>query len=156
MTVLPSPPGCDGRAALQVVDCDTNVVALFQLGEVAGIVYRRQIGLTRPASHHTGRESYDRFLGYALPRRERVAKRVKVNGNIAGPKPGDVLSFEDSTVAAPVLGARMTTMLTFPRESPDQPSKADFLPSDTGAWEVVYVKQLASKLGKVRVYVRAL
>ncbi len=84
-----------------------------------------------------------------------MAKRVKVNGNIAGPKPGDVLSFEDSAVVAPALGARMTTLLTFPRESPDQPSKADFLPSDAGRWEVVYVKHLANKLGTVRVYIKA-
>ncbi len=85
-----------------------------------------------------------------------MAKRVKVNGNIAGPKPGDVLSFEDSVVAAPALGARMTTLLTFPRAGLDQPSKADFRPSDAGMWEVVYVKQLANRHGKVRVYVRAL
>ena len=85
-----------------------------------------------------------------------MAKRLKQNGNIAGPKPGDVLSFEDSVGAAPALGAQMTTLLTFPRESPDQPSTADFLPSDTGTWEVVYVKHLATKLGTVRVYVKAL
>ncbi len=85
-----------------------------------------------------------------------MAKRVKVNGNIAGPKPGDVLSFEDSAVAAPALGARMTTLLTFPRESADQPSRTDFRPSDAGTWEVVYIKQLANKHGTVRVYVKAL
>ena len=35
-TYFPAPRGCDGRAALEVVDGDGNAVACFQLGEVAG------------------------------------------------------------------------------------------------------------------------
>ena len=38
-TVWPACPDHDGRAALEVVDRDKDAVALFQLGEVAGVVY---------------------------------------------------------------------------------------------------------------------
>ena len=34
-TRWPAPAGCDGRAALEVVDADKNVVATFQVAELA-------------------------------------------------------------------------------------------------------------------------
>ena len=38
-TLFPAPTGADGRHATEVVDRDKNAVALFQLGEVAGVVF---------------------------------------------------------------------------------------------------------------------